>query len=35
MQIYQRGDFWRVEYEQKIDILRENGIIPTERQYDN
>ena len=27
------GDFWRVDYEDKIRILRDCGVIPTEEQY--
>lgn len=26
------GDFWRVDYEDKIRILRDCGVIPTEEQ---
>ena len=28
------GDFWRVDYEDKIRILRDCGVIPTEEQCD-
>ena len=28
------GDFWRVDYEDKIRILRDCGVIPTEEQYE-
>ena len=31
-EVYEKGDFWRMDYERKIGILRENGIIPTEKQ---
>lgn len=31
-QIFEKGDFWRIDYEEKMSILRENGIIPTEQQ---
>ena len=27
------GDFWRIDYEDKIRILRDCGVIPTEAQY--
>lgn len=31
-QIYEKGDFWRGEYERQMNILRNHGIIPTEPQ---
>lgn len=33
-QVYEMGDFWRVDYEDKIRILRDCGVIPTEEQYE-
>ncbi|KAK8802616.1 hypothetical protein WA171_006292 [Blastocystis sp. BT1] len=31
-EIYEKGDFWRGEYERQMNVLRSYGIIPTETQ---